>query len=170
MAHSKIALYALIVKQFRVYNYILDEDKQDDPDVCGNKGENKKLFERYVLLLLYRQNWFGITWQARVYDYIRDEDKRNERHVVVSLFTDRTDQEHCSSPVSTTTFKMKTSKQRQGKEQEADWETCFRFWYRWVILDCLCMSEAILSIRYRHCTSCAANHHVYYRLKLYCIL
>ena len=45
MAHSKIALYALIVKQFRVYNYILDEDKQDDPDVCGNKGENKKLFE-----------------------------------------------------------------------------------------------------------------------------
>ena len=45
MAHSKIALYALIVKQFRVYHYILDEDKQDDPDVRGNKGENKKLFE-----------------------------------------------------------------------------------------------------------------------------
>ena len=91
MAHSKIALYALIVKQFRVYNYILGEDKQDEPDVCGNKGENKKLFERYALLLLYWQNWFGITWQARVYDYIRDEDKRKERHVVAPLFPDRTD-------------------------------------------------------------------------------
>ena len=56
MAHSKIALYAPIAKQPRVYNYILDEDKQDDPDVCGNTGENKKLFERYALLLLYRQN------------------------------------------------------------------------------------------------------------------
>ena len=65
--------------------------KQNDPDVYGNKGENKKLFERYALLLLYRQNWFGITWQARVYDYIRDEDKRKERHVVAPLFPDRTD-------------------------------------------------------------------------------
>ena len=56
MEHSKIALYVLIVKQFHVYNYILEEDKQDDQDVCGNKGENKKLFERYALLLLYQQN------------------------------------------------------------------------------------------------------------------
>ena len=91
MAHCKIALYALIVKQFHIYNYILDEDKQDDPDVSDYKGENKKLFERYALLLLYWQNWFGITWQARVYDYIRDEDKRKERHVVAPLFPDRTD-------------------------------------------------------------------------------
>ena len=53
MAHSKIALYALIVKQFHVYNYILDEDKQDDPGASDYKGENKKLFERYALLLLY---------------------------------------------------------------------------------------------------------------------
>ena len=48
MAHSKIALYALIVKQFRVYNYILDEDKQDNLDASDDEGENKKLFERYV--------------------------------------------------------------------------------------------------------------------------
>ena len=48
----EIALYALIAKQFRVYDYILDEDKQDGQDVGGGKGENKKLFERYVLLLL----------------------------------------------------------------------------------------------------------------------
>ena len=93
MAHCKIALYAFIVTQFRVYNYILDEDKQDDPDVSDYRGENKKLIERYALLLLYRQNWFGITWQARVHDYIRDEEKRKERHVVAPLFTVRTDQE-----------------------------------------------------------------------------
>ena len=31
----------------------LDEDKQDDPGVSDDKGENKKLFERYALLLLY---------------------------------------------------------------------------------------------------------------------
>ena len=54
MAHRKIALYALIVKQFRVYSYILDEDKQDDPDVSGYKGENKKLFERYALFSIDR--------------------------------------------------------------------------------------------------------------------
>ena len=53
VAHGKIALYALIAKQLRVYNYILNEDKQDDPDVSDDKGKNKKLFERYVLLLLY---------------------------------------------------------------------------------------------------------------------
>ena len=52
MAHCKNALYALIAKHSRVYNYILDEDKQDDPDVGDDKVENKKLFERYVLLLL----------------------------------------------------------------------------------------------------------------------
>ena len=91
MAHCKIALYALIVKQFRVYNYILEEDKQYYPDVSDYKGEHTKLFERYALLLLYWQNWFGITWQARVYDYIRDEDKQKERHVVAPLFPDRTD-------------------------------------------------------------------------------
>ena len=50
---GKIALYALIAKQSRVYSYILDEDKQDDPGVSDDKGENKKLFERYALLLLY---------------------------------------------------------------------------------------------------------------------
>ena len=59
MAHCKIALYALIAKQSGVYNYILDEDKQDDPGVSDDKGENKKLFERYALLLLYWQNWLG---------------------------------------------------------------------------------------------------------------
>ena len=53
MAHCKIALYALIAKRFRVHNYILDEDKQDDSGVSDDKEENKKLFERYVLLLLY---------------------------------------------------------------------------------------------------------------------
>ena len=53
MAHCKIALYALIAKQSRVYNYILDEDKQDDSGVSDDKGENRKLIERYALLLLY---------------------------------------------------------------------------------------------------------------------
>ena len=53
VAHCKIALYALIAKQSGVYNYILDEDKQDDPGASDDKGENKKLFERYALLLLY---------------------------------------------------------------------------------------------------------------------
>ena len=50
---GKIALYALIAKQSRVYSYILDEDKQDDPGIRDDKGENKKLIERYALLLLY---------------------------------------------------------------------------------------------------------------------
>ena len=64
VAHCKIALYALIVKQFRVYNYILDEDKQDYPDVSDYKGENKKLIERhavapYLLLELTRNNIAG---------------------------------------------------------------------------------------------------------------
>ena len=48
----KVALYALIFKQFCVYNYSLD-DKQDNPDAFVDEGENKKLIERYVPLLFY---------------------------------------------------------------------------------------------------------------------
>ena len=39
VAHSKIALYALIFKQLRVYNYIFGEDKQDDPGASDYKGD-----------------------------------------------------------------------------------------------------------------------------------
>ena len=51
-----IALYALTVRQLRVYNYIIDGDKQNYLDVNDIEEENKKLFERYVSLLFYRQN------------------------------------------------------------------------------------------------------------------
>ena len=46
----KVALYALIVKQFRVYNYILS-NKQDDLDAFVDEGENKKWIEGMFLLL-----------------------------------------------------------------------------------------------------------------------
>ena len=88
MAHCKIALYALIAKQSGVYNYILDEDKQDDPCVSDDKGEK-----------------------------------------VTPSFPYRTDQEHGSRPVSTSTFEMKTSKRQRGREQEADRKACTRSFF-----------------------------------------
>ena len=39
----------LVGSEARVYNYIRDEDKQDDPDLSDDEGENKKLIERHVL-------------------------------------------------------------------------------------------------------------------------
>ena len=61
MAHCKVALNVLIAKQFRVYNYILDEDKQKERHVVA----------LYLLLELTRNNI-----AARAYNYIRDEDKQ----------------------------------------------------------------------------------------------
>ena len=51
----KVALYALIVKQDRVYNYILFNE-QDDLGAFVDEGENKKRIEGLFLLLFCRQN------------------------------------------------------------------------------------------------------------------
>ena len=87
----------------RVYNYIQDEDK--------------KLIERHVVAPYLLPELTRNNIAAHVYNYIRDEDKGKERYVVTPLFPDRTDQEHGSRPVSTTTFEMKTSKRRRENKK-----------------------------------------------------